>query len=78
LASNEWAVAYHGIGNGKDLKVKDVTKKILNEGFYVGPNQAYEYFHNDNKNFIVKENEKDDNIKKEMSEKEFIAALTQM
>jgi len=61
---NEWAVAYHGIGNGKDLKVEDVTKKILNEGFYVGPNQAYEYCHNDNKNFIVKENEKDDNIKK--------------
>jgi len=58
--SNEWAVAYHGIGIGGDCKTtEDSTHKIYQGGFIAGNGQAYENSKNINKRYIPKDNEHD-------------------
>ena len=42
-SKDEWCVAYHGVGrNQESEKVKTITKKIVIEGFKIGPNQEHE------------------------------------
>ena len=46
--SNEWAVAYHGIGCKLGSTVEKATESIFKGGFKIGDGQAYENFKNDN------------------------------
>ena len=48
--SNEWAVAYHGIGTrlGSNFTVEKATESILAGGFKAGGRQAYVKYKNDN------------------------------
>ena len=48
--SNEWAVAYHGIGTklGSNFTVEKATESILAGGFKAGGGQAYANYKNDN------------------------------
>jgi hypothetical protein len=48
--SNEWCVAYHGVGRFSDSKgVKDITGKIIKGTFKVGQNQVHKNCENINK-----------------------------
>ena len=58
---NEWAVAYHGIGNNA-FSVEETTKLIFTGGFKAGKGQAYQYDNNDNPNY--KPDNKNDHSKK--------------
>ena len=58
--SNEWAIAYHGIGVGKNCKTpEESTHKINEGGFKPGNGQAYQSSKNINTRYIPKDEEND-------------------